>query len=281
MTDTVAVPREPTEGHEQPWADLERLAKAALMPMPDKRRRSWFNRQRAFTDAANPAAVLELIAAVRANSVGIGAADEPKPQPASQQGQVTADELAVLPLDLAPRDGTLLRLRVRYAPDGGVWTPLDDAEVSWTVGFNNFDNTGEDRWQFVGWSWSHDHLLEAPGGMVLGWLPFHGETRAALSPQPAPVGEVEPVAWRLEHLILPCVQLTEDRRYAELLRDDRYEGRPTCKVTPLFTTPAGQSTEGLREALEAIIDLCPATCETSAAHSMAEIARQALSTQSL
>lgn len=83
-----------------------------------------------------------------------------------------------LPIDLAPRDGTFLRLRVRYEPHSGKsWTPLDDAEESWTIGFNNLDNTGEDRWQVVGWDWSQDFLLEAVDAEVIGWLPFHGEAR--------------------------------------------------------------------------------------------------------
>ena len=77
----------------------------------------------------------------------------------------------------APRDGTMLRLWVRY-PEDGRWTPLEDAYESWTVGFNNFDNTEDDRWQVVGWCWSHDHLVEAASDVeVLGWLPFHGEAK--------------------------------------------------------------------------------------------------------
>lgn len=80
-----------------------------------------------------------------------------------------------LPTESAPRDGTMLRLRVRYEADNQdeAWTPLEDSEESWTIGFNNFDNTGVDRWQFVGWDWSQDYLLEATGGTVIGWLPFH------------------------------------------------------------------------------------------------------------
>nr|WP_314123308.1 hypothetical protein [uncultured Brevundimonas sp.] len=79
------------------------------------------------------------------------------------------------PIDQAPCDGTMLRLWVRY-PEGGSWTPLDDARESWTVGFNNRDNTEDDRWQVVGWCWSHDHLVEASSDVeILGWLPFHGE----------------------------------------------------------------------------------------------------------
>ena len=83
------------------------------------------------------------------------------------------------PISTAPRDGKMLRLWVRY-PEDGSWTPLDDARESWTIGFNNLDNTEEDRWQIVGWSWSHDLLVEAGDDVeVLGWLPFHGEAAPA------------------------------------------------------------------------------------------------------
>ncbi|TFW14453.1 hypothetical protein EGY25_04475 [Brevundimonas intermedia] len=79
------------------------------------------------------------------------------------------------PISTAARNGTMLRLWVRYPKDGS-WTPLEDARESWTIGFNNSDNTEEDRWQVVGWSWSHDLLVEASTDVeVLGWLPFHGE----------------------------------------------------------------------------------------------------------
>lgn len=93
---------------------------------------------------------------------------------AQPQAREDAQPVA-LSLDGAPRDGTMLRLRVRYeaANQDEAWTPLEDSEESWTIGFNNFDNTGDDRWQFVGWDWSQDYLLEATGGAVIGWLPFH------------------------------------------------------------------------------------------------------------
>ena len=49
-------------------AELARLAEDALIPMPEKRRRSWFNRQNRFRDAFTPAvcsALLSEIAALR------------------------------------------------------------------------------------------------------------------------------------------------------------------------------------------------------------------------
>lgn len=100
----------------------------------------------------------------------VDAYDAQRKPPAREDAQPVA-----LSLDGAPRDGTMLRLRVRYeaANQDEAWTPLEDSEESWTIGFNNFDNTGDDRWQFVGWDWSQDHLLEATGGVVIGWLPFH------------------------------------------------------------------------------------------------------------
>lgn len=69
----------------------------------------------------------------------------------------------------APKDGTMIRLLVDYT-DGDA--PLEDEHPrSWTIGFNNFQNTGEDHWQFAGWSWTHDHFCEGSGTPV-GWLPW-------------------------------------------------------------------------------------------------------------
>ncbi|MET4683719.1 hypothetical protein [Brevundimonas faecalis] len=112
-----------------------------------------------------------------------------RPQPqACEEAQPIA-----LAVGSAPRDGTVLRLNVRYNADNReeAWTPLEDSEESWTIGFNNFDNTGDDRWQFVGWDWSQDQLLEATGGTVIGWLPFHSHT--AKAPAPAPMNWVSRV----------------------------------------------------------------------------------------
>ena len=74
-----------------------------------------------------------------------------------------------LSIDTAPTDGTMVRLLVDYS-DGGA--PLEDEHpLSWTIGFNNLDNTGEDRWQFAGWSWEQDVFCEGSGKPV-GWLPW-------------------------------------------------------------------------------------------------------------
>jgi len=71
-----------------------------------------------------------------------------------------------MPMDTAPRDGTMLRLLVRFTEHA-----TDDAEEAWTIGSNSFDANGEDVWQFAGWCWMHDHFTEGKGTPI-GWLPM-------------------------------------------------------------------------------------------------------------
>ncbi len=71
-----------------------------------------------------------------------------------------------LPMDTAPRDGTMIRLLVRFTEHS-----TEDAEQAWTIGANGFDNDGEDVWKFAGWCWTHDHFTEGQG-MPIGWLPM-------------------------------------------------------------------------------------------------------------
>lgn len=70
-------------------------------------------------------------------------------------------------MEAAPRDGTLLLLLVDYSGDDGA-AGLEDELVGRTVGWNNFDNDGEDEWQFAGWSWSQDYICKGHGKPV-GW----------------------------------------------------------------------------------------------------------------
>ncbi|MDH1681100.1 hypothetical protein N5E30_05820 [Pseudomonas chengduensis] len=72
-----------------------------------------------------------------------------------------------LPMDSAPKDGTLVRLLVEFEANS-----IDDGEGPFaTIGANNYDNDGQDRWQFVGWCWRHDHFTDGTGKPV-GWLPM-------------------------------------------------------------------------------------------------------------
>lgn len=79
-------------------------------------------------------------------------------------------ELTPRPMETAPRDGTVIRLLVRFEDH-----PLidDNSEPMWTIGGNTFDNTGQDAdlWQFAGWDWTHDRFTEGTGKPV-GWLPL-------------------------------------------------------------------------------------------------------------
>lgn len=71
------------------------------------------------------------------------------------------------PMETAPKDGTLLRLLVKFEDH-----PIDDGAGPFaTVGTNYRDNTGEDAWQIVGWCWEQDRFIDGVGTPV-GWLPM-------------------------------------------------------------------------------------------------------------
>jgi len=75
----------------------------------------------------------------------------------------------------APRDGTMLRLLVEFEEHS-----TEDAAQAPTIGANNFDNDGEDRWQFAGWCWTHDHFVEGKG-VPVGWLPMLQDHQAPVA----------------------------------------------------------------------------------------------------
>lgn len=83
---------------------------------------------------------------------------------------ITQERLEPRPLAEAPRDGTMVFVLVDYSNEL-FGHPLEDANKAWTIGFENFDNTGEDGWQFVGWKWSQDCFQDGRG-KVLGWAPM-------------------------------------------------------------------------------------------------------------
>lgn len=74
------------------------------------------------------------------------------------------------PMETAPKDGTLVLLLIY--PDEERCCPLEDTEKgSRTVGHNNFEHDGEDRWLFSGWSWEQDHYTQGDGNPA-GWMPL-------------------------------------------------------------------------------------------------------------
>lgn len=78
------------------------------------------------------------------------------------------------PIDTAPKDGTLLRLRMQFSRCGdNPGNPLWDDEFCWTIGFNQFEHTTVDEWQYAGWDWNGDEFERGYGGVPIGWLPFH------------------------------------------------------------------------------------------------------------
>ena len=65
-------------------------------------------------------------------------------------------------------DETNAAAKAKWEAEGYVWAPnpLDDAFHARTIGHNNFDNDGEDVWQFAGWCWSQDHYTQGRGTPV-------------------------------------------------------------------------------------------------------------------
>lgn len=103
--------------------------------------------------------------------------------------------VTVLPIELAPRDSTMLWLLVDYSGDGH--NPLEDAIQAWTIGFNSLTDTDVDKWEFAGWSWEQDCFTQGYGE-VIGWRHLdvhidpsatpasaHVDDLATTAPQPA------------------------------------------------------------------------------------------------
>ncbi|MCE0778879.1 DUF3850 domain-containing protein [Pseudomonas sp. NMI542_15] len=68
----------------------------------------------------------------------------------------------------APRDGMLVRLLVEFTEHA---TEDSESMPSPTIGANSYDHTGEDVWQFAGWSWEQDCFTQGAGDPI-GWLPL-------------------------------------------------------------------------------------------------------------
>jgi hypothetical protein len=87
---------------------------------------------------------------------------------ADRAAQAAKQVAAWQPIETAPKDGTIVRLLVNFTEH-----PLEDDNEKpiATIGGNCGDNTGEDQWQFAGWSWDQDCFTEGEGEVV-GWMPM-------------------------------------------------------------------------------------------------------------
>jgi len=70
----------------------------------------------------------------------------------------------------APRDHRMLELIVDYSGEDADHALQDTARYGVTIGFNGFEDTGEDEWFLAGWCWSHDHFT-AGRGVPVAWRP--------------------------------------------------------------------------------------------------------------
>ena len=76
------------------------------------------------------------------------------------------------PIETCPKDGTLVLLL--FCDAGTAPFPTEDDQYWRTIGFNNFDNVGEDDvWQVCGWNWCHDQFVNAGPGKGDGQQPTH------------------------------------------------------------------------------------------------------------
>ena len=73
-------------------------------------------------------------------------------------------------INTAPKDGTMLCLMI--ATENREHSLEDTDGLSKTIGFNSFKETGEDRWEFVGWCWDQWAFTNGIGTPVL-WKPFY------------------------------------------------------------------------------------------------------------
>lgn len=78
------------------------------------------------------------------------------------------------PIKTAPTDGRTLLLIVKAEENG-----TDDEIYSRTIGFNNKNNDGVDKWLFAGWCWTSDLFSHGQGEALL-WMeyPSKPETHA-------------------------------------------------------------------------------------------------------
>lgn len=132
---------------------------------------------------------------------------------------------AWLPMDSAPKDGTMVRLLVDYSGEHGC-NPLEDADQAQTIGANNDSNVGDNEgkgWEFAGWNWQQDHFTHGCGTPI-GWLPFVAPSASLATPSPA---QAEPTKRDL-------LQAIADYGTAKEARNDGMTAQCFAKVCELI-----------------------------------------------
>lgn len=120
------------------------------------------------------------------------------------------------PMGTAPKTGRMLRLLVEPGPS---LTSFEDSfEPFDTIGFNNESNTGEDRWEFAGWDWSHDQFCTGQGS-VIGWQDF--------GPAEITVPTAVHIGWRWKHVSTDRWQFVEGTDHPQLGFTPGYEAGVT------------------------------------------------------
>lgn len=76
-----------------------------------------------------------------------------------------------LPIETAPKDGTLVLLLLAHDNDFDNGIEAEEEHQPRTIGHNNFEHDGTDRWQFAGWNWEQDCYTEG-WGTPIAWMPL-------------------------------------------------------------------------------------------------------------
>lgn len=112
------------------------------------------------------------------------------------------------PMETAPKDGTVVRLLVRFTENG-----FEDAgpeKAVWTIGQNGADHHPEDdEWLFAGWNWQQDCFTQGVGEPI-GWLPMIDAPS-----QPAPVVGGFDAWWKSFSVSAESPDTLDDRTFAE------------------------------------------------------------------
>jgi len=78
---------------------------------------------------------------------------------------------AWLPMETAPKNCTLVLLLLAHDDSLDNAIEGEEEHLPRTIGHNNCEHDGEDRWRFAGWNWENDYYTEGVGTPI-GWMPL-------------------------------------------------------------------------------------------------------------